>query len=284
LRETVLYFPDQAWRYIIPVRFPIPWEDGIARATLTLMTDGRMPAELVAAGLAPLLPAGTEILGLTVRDGLAMVDFSRAFLGVAPARERQLLSALIFTLTEFPTINRVELLVEGQKLTSLPGGTPVGIFDRGFGLNREEALSSGNRQQRDHLTLYFLTSRQDLFVPVSRAVPMASERIKAVVQELLRGPARDSGLTSAIPPGLELLRTELAAGRLRLFLYGEPDPISQPAAGLMRDQLALTLTELSGVTEIELLINGKSPQTLSGVSFPTSFGRPPAWNKVEPAR
>lgn len=284
LRETVFYLPAQDWQYIIPVRFPIPWEDGIARATLSLMTDGLLPPELAAAGLAPLLPAGTEILGLTVRDGLARVDFSSAFLDYAPARERQLLGALVFTLTEFPTINRVELLVEGQKLTALPGGTPAVIFDRGFGLNREESSSPGNQQRKDRMTLYFLTSRQDLFVPVTRAVTPASERIKAVVQELLRGPARDSGLSSAIPPGLEFLRAELNEGRLRLFLYGEPDFSGQPAADLLRDQLALTLTELSGVTEIELLINGKAPQLLSGAGFPASFGRPPAWNKIEPVR
>lgn len=280
LRETVLYLPDQSWQYIVPVRFPIPWEDGIARAALDLMTDGRLPPALSAAGLAPLLPAGTEILGLTIRDGLAKVDFNRAFLRYLPAHERQLLKALIFTLTEFPTVNRVEIMVEGEKLPASPAAAPGAPLDREGGLNLEGAR--GNQDKRDRVTLYFLhnTGPRDFFVPVSRQIPPPAERINAVVRELLRGPSEGSVLSTAIPPGLTLQRTELSGGRLRLHLSGEQPPGGQPEADRLRDQLALTLTELSGISEIEVLINGKAPRFPSGVSFPPSFGRPPAWNEI----
>lgn len=281
MRETVFYLPDEAWQYIIPVRFTIPWEDGIARAALNLMIEGRMPPELSAAGLAPLLPAGTEILGLTIRDGLARVDFNRAFLRYLPMREQQLLRALTFTLTEFPTVNRVEIMVEGQKLPA-PGGAAGRALDRVSGLNPEGAPG---QDTRDSVTLYFLrdTGRRSFFVPVTRQVPLAAERRKTAVRELLRGPARDSALSSAVPPGLTLLQTELAGGRLRLHLSGEQPSGGQPDADRLRDQIALTLTELSGITEVELLLNGK-PLQIPGVSFPPVFNRPPAWNEITLSR
>ncbi len=270
LRETVLYLPDETWQYIIPVRYPIPWEDGIARAALNLMTDGRMPPALSGAGLAPLLPPGTEILGLTIRDGLARVDFNRAFLLYVAAREQQLLRALTYTLTGFPTVNRVEIMVEGEKLP-----VPGGILDRAGGLNREGA---GNQGKLDQVTLYFIhnTGRRAFFVPVARNIQPAAERINTVVRELLRGPAPASALRSAVPPGLTLLRTELSGARLRLHLSGE-QPIAE--ADAFRDQLALTLTELSGITEVEVLHNGK-PLQIPGATLPPVFSRPQSWNEI----
>ena len=283
MRETVFYLPDEAWQYIIPVRFNIPWEDGIARAALNLMIEGRMPPEFSAAGLAPLLPAGTEILGLTIRDGLARVDFNRAFLRYLPVRERQLLRALTFTLTEFPTVNRVEIMVEGQKLPAPTGAAAGVVLNREDGLNLEGAR--GNQDKRGRVTLYFLhkTGQRSFFVPVTRHVPLAAERIKTAVRELLRGPARDSALSSAVPSGLTLLQTELAGGRLRLHLSGEQPSGSQPEADRLRDQMALTLTELSGITEVKVLLNGK-PLQIPGVSFPPVFSRPQTWNEIAAGR
>lgn len=284
-RETIFYLPDRDWQFIIPVRFAIPWEEGIARSTLSHMVEGRLPTELLNAGLSPLLPAGTEILGLTVRDGLARVDFSRAFLDYEPERERKLLGALIFTLTEFPTVNSVEIMVEGVTLSRLPGGTAADRdFDREYGLNQETTYSVGNQAKKDLATLYFLynTGQQDFFVPVARPLSPSEDRVKAVAQELLLGPARDSGLHSAIPPGLRLLRSQLEGSNLRLYLAGElaSTPDGQFSPDRLRDQVALTLTGLAGIAEIAILVNGKVPEFPDGDSFPLSFNRPGVWNKV----
>jgi len=282
MRETVFYLPDRDWQFVIPVRYTIPWEDGIARTTLNLMIEDRLPTELLNAGLSPLLPAGTEILGLTIRDGLARVDFSRSFLYYEPERERQLLSALVFTLTEFPTVNRVEIMVEGVTLP-LPGGTDaIRTFTREYGLN-PEALSVGN-EKKDFATLYFLydTGQQTFFVPIARNLSPAEDRINAVVREMLLGPARDSGLYSTIPPGLRLTRSQMEGDKLRLYLSGElAHPPNIPfSVDRLREQMALTLTGLAGITSIEVLVNGNVPQFPAGGNFPPSFKRPEVWNKV----
>ena len=111
MRETVFYYPDVEWQFVVPVRFSIPWQEGIARATINCMIDGQVPPEILASGFSPLLPQGTEILGLTIKDGLARIDFNRSFLGYTPAHERLLLDGLIYTMTEFTTVNSVEIMV-----------------------------------------------------------------------------------------------------------------------------------------------------------------------------
>lgn len=121
LRETVFYLPDANWQSLVPVRMGIPWETGIAKATLGYLVEGSVPEKMLDLGLEPLLPAGTTVLGLTIRQGLALVDLSKEFLNYNPAHEQAVIYGLVYTLTEFPTISQVELLVEGKR-PDLPGG------------------------------------------------------------------------------------------------------------------------------------------------------------------
>lgn len=71
------------------------------------------------------LPEGTRLLGLSVEsDGTAVVNFSREirdnFQGGAEA-EALLIEAIVKTLTHFPEIRRVRILVEGQAVESIGG-------------------------------------------------------------------------------------------------------------------------------------------------------------------
>lgn len=137
LRETVFYLPNADWQSLVPVRMGIPWETGIAKATLGLLVEGNVPQKMLDLGLGPLLPAGTTVLGLTIRQGVALVDLSKEFLNYNPAHEQVVIYGLVYTLTEFPSILQVELLVEGKK-PDLPGGMQLSErLSRKDGLNLE---------------------------------------------------------------------------------------------------------------------------------------------------
>jgi spore germination protein GerM len=71
------------------------------------------------------LPPGTKVLGLKIDpSGTAVADFSREirdrFQGGA-RREQILLAAVADTLTEFLSVQRVEVRVEGKELDSIGG-------------------------------------------------------------------------------------------------------------------------------------------------------------------
>lgn len=85
---------------------------GIARAALNELISGTPQTE----GAYRVLPEGTEILGLTIKDGLATIDFSQEVLNanVGSTAEALGIASIVNTLTEFPTIEQVQFFVEGS--------------------------------------------------------------------------------------------------------------------------------------------------------------------------
>ncbi len=74
--------------------------------------------------LSPILPPETEVLSLEVDDdGLATVDFSPhvAEYAAGSAGETLVIAGIVNTLTEFPDVDRVQILVEGERGVSLGG-------------------------------------------------------------------------------------------------------------------------------------------------------------------
>lgn len=285
VRATVFYFPDQTHSYLVPVLYYIPWEEGIARATVSRMVDGSVPESILAQGLAPLLPAGTQILGLTIRDGLARIDFSRQLLDVHPDHARLMVDGLVYTLTEFPTISKVEILVEGEKAPVLPGNEPMDeILDRQRGINISVSDSVNDFSRTAKVVVYFIhnSGAAAYYVPVTRIVEDDADPLQQTAEELLKGPSYGSNLTTAIPRGVELEGLSLDGSRVTLRLAG---PLvatggGQAAADLICNQIVLSMTELAGIDEVEVLHEGKPPRFPAGVVFPEVAARPKLWNVV----
>ena len=70
-----------------------------------------------------LFPAGTKVNGVKVKDGIAYADFNKAFAkkGQGSYSEVMMVNAIVATLTEVPGVKKVQILVEGQKITTLNG-------------------------------------------------------------------------------------------------------------------------------------------------------------------
>jgi hypothetical protein len=88
----------------------------------------RVLEELIAGprtpGLHATLPQGTRVLGATVADGVARVDFSRELVDNHPGGstgEFMTINAIVYTLTDLDGVERVTILVEGRVLDSLAG-------------------------------------------------------------------------------------------------------------------------------------------------------------------
>ena len=95
--------------------------DAPAEAALRELLVGPT-AEERAAGLHTQIPAGTRLLGLTIRDGLATVDLSGEFAaGVDPREDRGRLAQIVYTLTQFPNVKGVRLQIDGAPLVFFNG-------------------------------------------------------------------------------------------------------------------------------------------------------------------
>ena len=126
LRKTVFYFVTEH-DLLVPVTRDIPWVEGIGRAALgSLVDSNELRVELAEKGLRASLPEGTEILGMTISDGSAKVDFNSNFLNSADKiAEQNAINSVVYTLTEFPTVDQVQIFVEGKQIGQTSHGSTV---------------------------------------------------------------------------------------------------------------------------------------------------------------
>lgn len=70
------------------------------------------------------VPPTTRVLGLSIFNGLATANFSKELIrdfNGGSQLEAHLVDAIVNTLTEFPEIKEVQILVEGEKVDSIGG-------------------------------------------------------------------------------------------------------------------------------------------------------------------
>ncbi|MCL6558749.1 MAG: GerMN domain-containing protein [Firmicutes bacterium] len=98
--------------YLVREVHQVPYSKEVARAALEELVNGTPTTP----GAVKVLPQGTKILGITVRNGLATVDFSRDVLRAnqGATGEAMGIQSIVNTLTEFPTVQKVSFLVEGK--------------------------------------------------------------------------------------------------------------------------------------------------------------------------
>lgn len=111
-----VYYADEQYRYLIAVEEKTKLEGTEEQAAYAISMLGAKPQN---DSLHATLPEGTEILDLSIEDGLCIVDFSADFYRNRPsseAEERLSILSIVDTLTEFKEIENVQLYVEGEAL------------------------------------------------------------------------------------------------------------------------------------------------------------------------
>jgi hypothetical protein len=99
---------------LVPVLREIPATKGVASAAVNALLAGPIRAETTR-NITTEMPDGTQLLGLKIENGLATVDLSSEFLAGGPGQAYQTrLAQVVYTLTQFPTVKRVAVLIEGS--------------------------------------------------------------------------------------------------------------------------------------------------------------------------
>ena len=114
---------------LVPVLRTVPRTAATAHAAMTQLLAGPVAGERTAdPGISTLIPAGTELLGVSIADGVARVDLSGEFgTGGGTFAARGRLAQVVYTLTQFPSVDAVTFLLDGERVTVMPPeGIPVG--------------------------------------------------------------------------------------------------------------------------------------------------------------
>ena len=111
---------------LVPVLRVVPRTVAVATAAMSALIAGPNAGELAPANGNPAMyttvPTGTKLLGITITGGVATVNLSAEFAsGGGSASIFGRLAQVVYTLTQFPTIQSVLFKLDGQPVTTFSG-------------------------------------------------------------------------------------------------------------------------------------------------------------------
>jgi germination protein M len=292
--ETVLvnkeiYLVD-ANGYVVPLTMPIPEVESIATQVLKYMVKGGPVEAMLPDGFSAVLPEGTTF-SIDIKDKLATVDFSKEFTNYAAEDEHKILQAVTWALTQFSTVEKVSLKVNGEVLEEMPvAGTPITEpLSRKDGINMEFA-SESSPGKTTAVTLYFESENPNgdfrYFVPITRLIPRTDTKdiVKATLQELIKGPSTTSeGLVSAILPTTKIINTFVDKG---VAVADFDDTIlsydsNGKASASWLQSVILSLSQTTGAEKVQIMVNGSAEISADGMDLSQPVAAPKSINQVQ---
>lgn len=256
---------------VVPWEVELPKSEGMAKKVLGYMVQGGESEKTLPPGFRAVLPKGTKILGMTIKEGVATVDFSPEFKNYKAEDEQKILEALTWTLTEFNGVKEVNIWVNGHPQEVMPvKGTPVSHLSRENGINVEisDQVKPG---QAMAVTLYFQNQVSDkltYFVPVTRWIPKTDNKELAVVQELIQGPHSGSPLFSALLPTMNVKSVKQQKdiivvnfdNKILSYNQGQASPDAL-------ESVVLSLTENSKAKKVQIMVDGKNTVKAGSIDY-----------------
>jgi germination protein M len=110
-------FTDNAG--LVPVLREVPKTQAVGAAAMDALLAGPNDKELGASpAMYTTIPEGTIFLGLTIDKGIATVNLSREFEQSDTVSSNERLAQVVYTLTQFPTIDGVRFQLDGTSVTT----------------------------------------------------------------------------------------------------------------------------------------------------------------------
>ncbi|MDI6824318.1 MAG: GerMN domain-containing protein [Bacillota bacterium] len=121
--KVTIYLKAPGEDLLVPVTRPVPPGEDPPTAALRALVAGPQAGE----GAEAVLPAAVKVLSVQQKEGTATADFSGDItrMNVGSLGEALAVAAIVNTLTEFPQIRQVQILVEGKQVESLAGHVDV---------------------------------------------------------------------------------------------------------------------------------------------------------------
>ena len=153
------------------------------------------------------IPKGVKILDVICGNKLVTVNFSKKLLDVSSYKEKQMISSIVYSLTDIDDIEGVSILVEGKKLDSYPNSKESlpNILNRDIGINKEYKINS--RDNISSVVIYYMENIDDelYYVPVTKYINDDRDKIKIVVEELTTSYIYEENLMSFLNSKVELI-------------------------------------------------------------------------------
>jgi germination protein M len=266
------YYKDSSGT-LIPVTRNIEKEEGIAKAAIRSLVHSEQNIKfLEAKGLSPVLPEDTTVLGMSIKEGTAVVDFSESLLNYENREsEQDVIACIVYTLTEFGTIDGVKILINGHEKEVLKYGTDIsGILTRDNILINTSKVNLEDKTKKLDLYLFkYINEKYEYILPVSvEYIGVNDNQIPKEIISLLSKDYSSKNIYSQLPRNVELLDSRIEDKVLVLDFNSE----IRSYGGTAREEAILkqvlySMKQIDGVEKVKMLIEGKSGHLPEGTDI-----------------
>lgn len=170
-------------------------------------------------GFRSIIPSGTEIKSIEVKDKLLKIDFTKEILEIDESLEEKMLESIVYSLTSIDDIQGILIYVEGELLTALPKTKTIlpSVLTRSLGINKTYDIV--DTKDITKTTIYYIGKNNDddlYYVPVTKVSNSEKDKVKVIIDELTSGPVYEDNLMSFMNLNAELLNYELKENNMYL--------------------------------------------------------------------
>ena len=186
----------------------------LAKELIDILIIGGKGESSIPSGFTALIQSDTILNGITLENGILHIDFNDKLIegNVIPIVE-----ALTYTLTELPSVQGIEITVDGNDLNSYIKDMFIPSFlDRSFGINKKYDITSLDNIKG--VTTYYVSKFNDdiYYVPVTKYVNDEREHIKIIIEDLTSSNTYMTNLMSFMNSNTKLLKTNINNNTMEL--------------------------------------------------------------------
>lgn len=221
---------------------------------IEILTKNTKKSSYIRDGFKSIIPENTKLLDIGLEDDALTINFSKEFLNVTSNDEEKMIEAILYSLTEIKDINKIKILVEGEKLLKLPNSNNIlpEYLDKSYGINKLYILDSIKNTSKT--TIYYLSKNNDYYyyVPVTKVSNEKSERVEIIIKELKSTPIYHTNLISYLAASTNMTSYELLENTITLSFdnYLIANMKEEDILEEVKYSIALSIRDTYGINEV----------------------------------
>ncbi len=264
--EITLYFANAQKNELKPEKRMVSASGNLLETAINELLKGPVDTTLL-----PVIPTGTKLLDVSLKDGVASVNLSTEYMSQDGASELLARYSIANTLFEIEGVKKTSFLVDGVELKDT-AGEPVGEISK----NSVVTTPADNTPKNVYITLYFPDEAAIYLEPEKRLVPIVDNSVeKTVITELMKGP-QNATHQATIPAEAKLISVETKDGIC--FVNFSNEFITKHSGGSTGEMMTIysivsSLTALDNIDKVQFLIDGNKVPVFQHMIFNEPFSR-----------
>ncbi len=158
---------------VVPLTATCPTNSSLAEEMLCVINLLKEDSEVTSStGFTYTLNKNVKVNAIEIENNIASIDFSSDFSEYPASKERKILESLVWTLSQFDTVDGLIIKVDGLVLEKMPqNNTPLpSLLTKSIGINHY--LGEANPYETVSVTVFYQTEINNLtyLVPVTRRI------------------------------------------------------------------------------------------------------------------